>query len=137
MRRNMLWIVGLCIVMVGLVAGPDLWAAPGQDPARQTVPTRTPIPEPTEPPPTETPSKDGSNDKDNPTPTPIALATPAVVSETVSTAETAVPVLPEAGGRSFRPHLGWPLIMLGFLLLAFGTWPAQVRPGGSGGRYLP
>ena len=51
MRRNALWLVLLGILAMGLAVGPDLWAAPGQSPARQTVPTRTPVPPPTEPPP--------------------------------------------------------------------------------------
>lgn len=37
--------------IIGIAAGPELWAASGQSPFRGTIPTRTPTPRPTDPPP--------------------------------------------------------------------------------------
>jgi hypothetical protein len=54
--RGMLWLVLSGILMFGLITKPDLWAAPGQSPARQTVPTRTP-----EQPPTPEPTQNAHN----------------------------------------------------------------------------
>jgi hypothetical protein len=51
MRKGFFWLALIGLLVVGLAVGPDLWAAPGQAPHRQTVPTRTPVPPPTEPPP--------------------------------------------------------------------------------------
>ena len=51
MRRGVFWIVIMVAFLLAVTAGPNLWAAPGQSPERQTVPTRTPVPPPTEPPP--------------------------------------------------------------------------------------
>lgn len=35
--------------MIALLAAPGVWATPGQDPVNQTVPTKTPIPQPVTP----------------------------------------------------------------------------------------
>ncbi|MGC9084331.1 MAG: hypothetical protein ACP5ME_14290, partial [Anaerolineae bacterium] len=51
MKRVAFWLVAIGVLILGLAVGPELWAAPGQAPDRQTVPTRTPVPPPTEPPP--------------------------------------------------------------------------------------
>ena len=101
MKRDVLWVVALGIIMVGLAAGPDLWAAPGHSPARQTVPTRTP----TSRPPTETPPPQPTS---KPQPTSTAQAT------------SAAPLLPEAGGRSVRLHLGVAIMVVSLLVLAVG-----------------
>jgi hypothetical protein len=69
-KKAMLWIVLFVMLTVALMTGPDLWAAPGQSPARQTVPTRTPVPSPTEPPTPPT---------TEPMPTPTALASAAMI----------------------------------------------------------
>ena len=50
MKRGTLLLALLGILVLVLATGPDLWAAPGQSPERQTVPTRTPRPEPTDKP---------------------------------------------------------------------------------------
>jgi hypothetical protein len=55
MKKGALLVVVLVIFMLPLAAGPDLWAAPGQSAERQTVPTRTSVPQPTKPSPTEPP----------------------------------------------------------------------------------
>ena len=129
MKRGILWIVVLGILMVGLAAGPDLWAAPGQSPGRQTVPTRTPQPPPTEPPPPPPPpdqptsppvDQPTSPPVDQPTPPPPAdqpTPNPAAVVKTTSAGGASDPFLPEAGGWSVRFHLGAMMILAGLLVL--------------------
>ena len=108
MKRGILWLVLLGILMVGLTAGPDLWAAPGQSPARQTVPSPTPSPSPTEPPPPPT---------TQPVPTPTALAVSPAVSDAAHAGASAGPILPEAGGWSIRLYLSAAMIAVGLLVL--------------------
>jgi len=106
MRRTVFWGVVLGIFIVGLVSGPDLWAAPGQCPERQTVPTRTPTPPP---PPSLTPTKRPPKDQPTPIPTVTVEATP-----------TAVPMeslLPTAGGWNTGLHVGVAMIVTGLLLI--------------------
>lgn len=102
MKRSALWLVLVGILAAGLAVGPDLWASPGQDPARQTVPTRTPqpSPRPTGQPPTAQP-------------TPVPTAT-VEVTPTVASSE---PLLPEAGGRSIRLPLGLALPVVGLVVI--------------------
>jgi len=72
MRRGVFWIVIMVAFLLVVSAGPDLWAAPGQSPERQTVPTRTPVPPPTEPPPPPTepppPPSEPSSHQSSPAP---------------------------------------------------------------------
>jgi len=103
MKKGVLWTVMLGILMVALAAGPDLWAAPGQSPARQTVPTRTPQPPPTEPPPPPP--------ADQPTPVPSATA------EDTSAKGPSELLLPDAGGWSIRLYLGAAMIVAALLVL--------------------
>jgi outer membrane biosynthesis protein TonB len=138
MKRGILWIVVLGILMVGLAAGPDLWAAPGQSPGRQTVPTRTPQPPPTEPPPPPPPADQPSPSPpadqptsppadqptsppaDQPSPPPPAdqpTPNPAAVVKTTSAVGASAPFLPGAGGWSVRFHLGATMILAGLLVL--------------------
>jgi hypothetical protein len=112
MKRDVLWVVALGIIMVGLAAGPDLWAAPGHSPARQTVPTRTPSR-----PPTETPRPRPTS---KPKPTATAQPTSVAPSETVPAEGSSDPLLPAAGGRSARLHLGVAMIVISLLVLAVG-----------------
>jgi hypothetical protein len=112
MKRDVMWVVALGIIMVGLAAGPDLWAAPGHSPARQTVPTRTP----TSRPPTETPPQPTSKPK----PTSTAQATPVAPSEDIPAEGSSDPLLPEAGGWSARLHLGVAMMVISLLVLAVG-----------------
>lgn len=111
MKRGVLLVIVLGILMVGLATGPGLWAAPGQSPARQTVPTRTPTPLP----PTETPSPPP---KTKPKPTPTALATSPALSETIPAEGQSDPLLPKAGGRSVYPYLGAAMTAVGLFILA-------------------
>jgi len=53
MKKRMLLLMLSVVLLLGVFTGPDLWAAPGQAPYRQTVPTETP---PTSPIETETPT---------------------------------------------------------------------------------
>ena len=108
MKRGILWLVLLGILMVGLTAEPDLWAAPGQSPARQTVPTLTPSPSPTEPPPPPT---------IQPMPTPTALAVSSTASNATLAGSSSEPILPEAGGWSIRLYLSAAMIAVGLLVL--------------------
>ena len=96
MNRNVFWLVLLGILAIGLTVGPDLWAAPGQSPARQTVPTKTPPSPPTEPPPTHIP------------------VSPPVEIHARGPSE---PLLPEAGGWNVRFLLGVTLAVIGLLVL--------------------
>jgi hypothetical protein len=119
MRKDVLWVVVLGILTMGLVAGPDLWAAPGQSPAQQgTVPTRTPTASPpteTPIPPTETPTPPPTT---KPKPTPAPLAT----SPAIPAGGSSEPLLPKAGGWSIHLRLALALMMLGLLVLAIGRW---------------
>jgi hypothetical protein len=103
MRRFVFCGVVLGIFIVGLVRGPDLWAAPGQCPERQTVPTRTPTP------PAPTPTKSPPETEPTPALTATVMTTP--------TAALSEPLLPAAGGLSFHLPLGAALIVVGFLAL--------------------
>ena len=108
MIKGMLWLILAGILILGLITKPDLWAAPGQSPARQTVPTRTP-----EQPPTPEPTKKPKPKKPDPTAVPEVTPTaPSVVAE-----EASVPLLPDAGGWSIRLQLGAAMLITGFLLL--------------------
>lgn len=57
MKKGVLPVMVLVLFVLALTAGPDLWAAPGQEVGRQTVPTRTAAPPPTEPPPPPPPTE--------------------------------------------------------------------------------
>ena len=108
MIKGMLWLILAGILILGLITKPDLWAAPGQSPARQTVPTRTP-----ELPPTPEPTKKPKPKNPDPTAVPEVTPTaPSVVAEGAS-----VPLLPDAGGWSIRLQLGAAMLIAGFLLL--------------------
>lgn len=116
--RGKLWVVLLLgILAVGLTAGPELWAAPGQSLARQTVPTKTPTPEPTSPSQPATPKPTSQPPEEQPTPVPTAPALPSVPSSAAAGGQTSAPLLPAAGGWSI--HLGLSIAMLtaGLLIL--------------------
>jgi hypothetical protein len=113
MRRITLGLMLLGIMILGLATGPALWAAPGQNPARQTVPTRTPTPLP----PTETPSVPPTNKPPENLPTPVPTATVGVT----PAGQVSEPLLPEAGGLS--PHLSLEVTMIvgGIVTLLLAT----------------
>jgi LysM repeat protein len=77
MKQTLLSIVLLGTLVLAVFTGPDLWAAPGQEPNRQSVPTDTPPPSPLE---TETPTP-----TETPTSVPTATATPIPTSGPTST----------------------------------------------------
>jgi len=108
-KKRTMWVALFGVLVVGLVAGPDLWAAPGQSPARQTVPTRTPeqppTPEPTSPP------------KPKPKPQPTAAPEVTPTASPVSAEEASGPLLPEVGGQSIRLRLGGVTFMVGLVIL--------------------
>jgi hypothetical protein len=104
------WIILVGVLIAAMAIGPDLWAAPGQYPERQTVPTRTPTLLPTEslpPPPTAT----SHPPKDQPTPVPTAAV------EATPTAAPVEPLLPTAGGWNTGLHVGVAMIVTGLLLI--------------------
>jgi hypothetical protein len=96
-KRSALWLVLLGILAIGLAMGPDLWAAPGQNLERQTVPTKTPTSQPP---------------KTQPTLAPTATV------EVTPTQAPSEPLLPEAGGRGILcPLLGAAMIAVGLLAI--------------------
>ena len=125
MKRNVRWLILLAVlaVAVRLAAEPDSWAAPGQSPERQTVPTRTPVASPTTPPPSPTKSP---SSKKNPPPAPTVAPTPTPtpLSEVVPAGGQSEPLLPDAGGPSVRFQLGVAMAVAGFL-----AWVAVGRRG--------
>jgi LysM repeat protein len=87
MKQGIL-LIALLGTLFAVFTGPDLWAAPGQDPYRQTIATVTPptspleteTPTPTEEPPTETPTLTST-----PVPTSIPTSVPTSVPTIVPT----------------------------------------------------
>jgi len=111
-KRSALWLVLLGILAIGLAMGPDLWAAPGQNLERQTVPTKTPTRQPMKTPTSQPP-------KTQPT-----LAPTATVKVTPAQAPSE-PLLPEAGGRGIPcPLLGAAMIVVGLLAILVVKRPA-------------
>jgi LysM repeat protein len=88
MKKSILLLTLSSVLLLGVFTGPDLWAAPGQAPYRQTVPTSTPptspieteVPTATEEPPsaTETPTSTPLPTA-GPTNTPVPTAVPGVI----------------------------------------------------------
>jgi LysM repeat protein len=84
MKQRILSIALLGTLVFAVFTGPDLWAAPGQNPYRQTTPTETPptsplvteTPTPTEEPPTETPTSTPVPPTSTPIPTAGPTSTP-------------------------------------------------------------
>jgi hypothetical protein len=56
-RKYGLWIVLVGLLVAGMIATPDLWASPGQNPRRQTVPPGTLTPTPDTSTPTDEPTR--------------------------------------------------------------------------------
>ncbi len=115
-KKAVFWLVLSVMLTVALMTGPDLWAAPGQSPARQTVPTRTPVPSPTEPS-TPSPTEPSTAPTTEPMPTPTALAVSSTVSDAAHAEASSQPILPEAGGWSMRLYLSAAMIAVGLLIL--------------------
>jgi LysM repeat protein len=86
MKQGILSIALLGALVFAVFTGPDLWAAPEQDPYRQTIATVTP---PTSPLETETPTPTEEPPTSTPTPTPTIIPTTAATGTPVP---TAVPV---------------------------------------------
>ena len=123
MKRVVFWVVVWVALMVGLAAGPGLWAAPDQNRARQTVPSptpklspTTPLPSPTQPPPTRTSRPSAAQ--------PVPTLTTTVESN-IPTEEMPEPLLPPAGGRSIRLQFGFALMTFALLVLAARKWRVQ------------
>ncbi|MBN1813138.1 MAG: LysM peptidoglycan-binding domain-containing protein [Anaerolineae bacterium] len=124
MKQGMLSIVLLATLVFAVFTGPDLWAAPGQDPYRQTVPTETPptspvvteTPTPTEEPPTETPTF-------TPIPTLIPTSTPTTIP---TTAATSIPVPTTVPGSIICYHTVRPGETLFCIGRAYGVDPYAI-----------
>jgi hypothetical protein len=94
-RKGMLFhriftVLAVGAILMGLASTTFVWAAPGQSPAGQTIPTKTPVAPPTK------------EEKDKPTPTPTFRSpTPTLwVTPTAALAPIALPqMLPAAGAR--------------------------------------
>jgi hypothetical protein len=84
MVRRLAWVVGLAgaLSLSFLSSGYSSWAAPWLDPARQTVPTRTPTSAPATPKP-DTPTEEPVAE-DTPTPIPPTATSPMGASPTVT-----------------------------------------------------
>ena len=113
MRRITFGLVLLGLLVLGLAAGPALWAAPGQNPARQTVPTKTPTPLPQ----TETPSALPTSQPPENTPTLVPTATLGAT----PAGQVSEPLLPLAGGLSPHLSLGVTMIVGGITTFLLAT----------------
>jgi hypothetical protein len=114
--RYGLWAILVGVLIAAMTISPDLWAAPGQSPARQTVPTKTPegpaTPEPTSPPPTSKPNKPRPTATPEPPP-----ATPSAPPAVTAFDGESTPLLPGAGGPSVHLPLGVATIIAGLLAI--------------------
>ncbi len=105
--RRMILVLTIVAMLAGLSYVTAAWAAPSQNPDRQTVPTKTPVPATKQP-------------KEGHTPTPTVAAT-------VAPTTSAPQVLPRSGSES----TGMPLLVAGAgLLLLLGGWAARKRASG-------
>ena len=104
--RRILVVLAIGAILMGLASTTFVWAAPGQSPVRQTLPTKTPVAPPTK------------EEKDKPTPVPT-LTTPTPTPRTgvatpVGTVVAPPPQTLPAGGASFSTF--------SLVLIAAGIW---------------
>jgi uncharacterized repeat protein (TIGR01451 family) len=97
MRRNyrLAGYLLAAVVLVGLMAsGPQAWATPDQTSSQQTVPTRTPKPQPTDPPPeaTSPPPAERPPEPTSPPPTVPPAPTVPAASGTPTLRPTSAPI---------------------------------------------
>ena len=101
--RRILIVLAVGAILMGLASTTFVWAAPGQSPASQTIPSRTPVAPPTkEAKDTPTPASTLLGPTPTPTPTPTLLGpTPTPwVTPTAALAPAALPqMLPAAGAE--------------------------------------
>ena len=116
--RRMIIVLAIGIILMGLASTTFVWAAPGQSPARQTLPTKTPVVPPTQ------------EEKDKPTPVPtFATPTPTPGLGTATPVATLVtPPLPQTLPASGVEFSIFPLalIVAGAMLVLAG-WTARYR----------
>jgi cell division septation protein DedD len=103
--RIIVAIMMMATILLGLVSARAVWATPEQNPARQTVPSRTPTPLP------PSPTKEKGNDASTSVP-----GTPAPSSTPVPTQSPQI--LPAAGTVLTNLPLEW--VAIGTLLAAAG-----------------
>ena len=113
-RLRLVFVLTAALVVSLFSSGPGMWAAPGTDPLRQTVPTRTPT-SPPGPPPARTPTP-GDRVEDTPTPsppmathtsTPQSAVTVAPTLEGSPTATLSPVASPTAAPASHTPMAAW------------------------------
>ena len=105
--RRIVVVLAVGAILMGLASTTFVWAAPGQSPARQTLPTKTPVVPPTR------------EEKDKPTPVPtLTSPTPTPRTGVATPVGTVVaPPLPQtlpAGGARFSTF--------SLVLIAAGIW---------------
>ena len=110
--RRILIVLAVGAILMGLASTTFVWAAPGQSPASQTIPSRTPVAPPTK----------EAKDTPAPTPTPwTGTAMPVVTVMTLPLPQT----LPASGSAHPFPA-GW---MAAGILLTLTGWFARCRVG--------
>ena len=97
-KKRRFWIIFLGILIAVSAASPDLWAAPGQNPKRQTVPTATPKSGR----PTSRPSSTNPSATNPPLPTSESLYTPVPTWRYVTSTPTMLPATKTAAHRTTR-----------------------------------
>ena len=100
MFHRIFTVLAVGAILMGLASTTFVWAAPGQSPARQTIPTKTPVAPPKEEKDTPTPTPTLPGPAPTPTPT-LPGPTPTLwVTPTAALAPTALPqTLPAAGAK--------------------------------------
>jgi hypothetical protein len=109
MFHRIFTVLAVGAILMGLASATFVWAAPGQSPAGQTIPTKTPVAPPTK------------GEKDTPTPTSTFRSpTPTLwVTPTAALTPVALPqMLPAAGAE--RPIVPLALAAGGALLVYAG-----------------
>jgi hypothetical protein len=100
--RRILIVLAAGAILMGLASTTFVWAAPGQSPAWQTIPTKTPVVPPTkEEKDTPTPASTLLGPTPTPWVTPTAALTPAAVPQILPAGGAELPIVPlvlAAGG---------------------------------------
>ncbi len=109
--RRIVVVLTIGIVLMGLASTTFVWAAPGQSPVRQSVPTHTPVAPPTK------------EEKDKPTPVPT-LTTPTPTPRTGVATPVGTVVAPPT--PQILPASGAGFSAFSLALIAAGIWLVYV-----------